>query len=318
MSKETHPTSLGSPPHDAQSTATLRSTASQSSISSAFANIGRAANEAVQPSSTTKNRSIGHGFAAIVVKGILVPSDQASGDASDGSDNKSLSTQHVRKRDKIFTFFRSSSSKAKVKQSQSTKATLHRLSTVSTQYSGDIEHEVLTTEVKSPASIFQPSALTADSRITVFSENVRPPVILIALPEFGARIDSTPQLALCIGLLPKGSDPINQEEHFSQVLSSGTAAQLAWIKSMKQDPVEQKRLRWLGAHMVDEFAKDASKDSTEIAEMVLIGPVLDNEHYRRLLSCTITAFEQAVLYWSSLLPPRFCSLTTWSRFFVCS
>ncbi|KAF9125221.1 hypothetical protein BG015_004937, partial [Linnemannia schmuckeri] len=51
----------------------------------------------------------------------------------------------------------------------------------------------------------------------------------------------------------------------------------------------------LGTHMVDEFAADASKDSTKIAEMVLIGPVLDKEHFRRLLSCIITTFDQCVI-----------------------
>ncbi|KAF9274747.1 hypothetical protein BGZ88_002814, partial [Linnemannia elongata] len=312
MSMETHPTSLGSPPHDAQSTATLCSTTSLSGTNSAFASIDRAANEAIQPSSTSNGRSIGHGLAAIVVEGTLVPSDQASGDAGDDADDKSVSSQHVRKRHKISNLFRSSRSEGKVKMSQSTKAILGHLSTVSTQYSGDIEHEVSgtantkhavlssddidhavsTTDVNRPASIFQPSALPVNSRVAVFSQNVNLTGILGTLPEFGSRIDNTPQLALCIGLIPENSDPSN---HSSQDLSSGTAAQLAWIKSMRQDSVEQERLRWLGARMVDEFAKGASKTSTEIAEMVLIGPVLDNENYRRLLSCTITAFEQAVL-----------------------
>ncbi|KAG0037890.1 hypothetical protein BGZ89_008122, partial [Linnemannia elongata] len=195
-------------------------------------------------------------------------------------------------------------SESKVKQSQSTKSTFHHLAIVSAEFSGDIGHEdsgtantehavsssvdiehvVSTTEVKNPASNTQPSDLPAKPRVVIFSQNVNPPVVLITLPGFVSRIDATSQLALCIGLLPKGRDPINQEEDPSQVLTSDTAAQLAWVKSMKQDLVEQERLRWLAARMADEFAKDASKDSTEIAEMVLIGPVLDNGHYRRLLS----------------------------------
>src|SRR6202000_2531179 len=52
---------------------------------------------------------------------------------------------------------------------------------------------------------------------------------------------------------------------------------------------------WLGIRMVEEFAKGAFKDSVTIAEMVLIGPVLNKEHYRKLLLCTITAFDQTVL-----------------------
>ncbi|KAG0058790.1 hypothetical protein BGZ90_004772, partial [Linnemannia elongata] len=212
-------------------------------------------------------------------------------------DNTSVSSQHVRKRNKIFHLSRSSSSEPKVKKSQTTEATFHHLSTVSTEYGGDIEYEISGTtntkhavssvEIKSPPSNDQPSA--------PLTNQCQPPVDLITLPAFGSRVDATPQLALCIGLLTNGSELINQEEHSSQDLSSGTAAQLAWIKSMKQDPVEQERLCWLGARMVDEFAKDASKDSIKIAEMVLIGPVLDSEHYRRLLSCTITAFDQAML-----------------------
>ncbi|KAF9533036.1 hypothetical protein EC957_002281, partial [Mortierella hygrophila] len=113
-----------------------------------------AANKAVQSSSTVNDRSIGHGFAAIIVKGNLIPSDLASGDVNDGDDNKSVSSQRVRKRDKLFGFFRSSTPNPRDKQlpspktsvnrlsTTSTEASLHRLLTVSTQYSGDIKYEV--------------------------------------------------------------------------------------------------------------------------------------------------------------------------------
>ncbi|KAG9070327.1 hypothetical protein KI688_009664 [Linnemannia hyalina] len=319
MSKELHSTSPGLPPHDDQSTATVRSTTSQSSTNSVFAILCRAADKAVRPSSTVNDRSISNGFAAILVKGILVPTDLACGDADDGGDNKSVSSQRVRKRDKLFGLFRPSTPKPRDKQSQSlktslnrfstasTEANLHRLSIISTQYSGDIEYEVEVSssvdiehtvsisEVKSPASCAQPSALPAITRLDVFPQNINAPVVLIALQDFGSRIDTTPQLALCLGLLPNSVVPIDQQEDPLQILWSSTPAHLAWLGALKEDPVEQERLRWLGARMVDEFAKDASKDLTEIAEMVLIGPVLDNEHYRRLLSCTITAFDQAVL-----------------------
>ncbi|KAF9536234.1 hypothetical protein EC957_011898, partial [Mortierella hygrophila] len=263
--------------------------------------------------------SIGHSFAAIAVEDNVVPSNLASGDANDGDDNKSVSSQRVCKRDKLFGFFRSSTPNPKDKQLQSpktsvnrlsttsTEASLHRLSTVSTQYSGDIEYEVdisgtansehvvSTTAAKSLASKAEPSALSAIPRLDVFPQNINPPVVFIALPDFGSRIDTTPQLALCLGLLPNSVDTIDQQKDPLQVLWSSTAAHLAWIHAMKQDPIEQERLRSLGTCMVDEFAKDASMDSTEIAEMVLIGPVLDNEHFRRLLSCTITAFDHALL-----------------------
>ncbi|KAG0065591.1 hypothetical protein BGZ90_001726, partial [Linnemannia elongata] len=209
--------------------------------------------------------------------------------------NKSASSQHLRKRDKIFHLFRSSSSESKVEQSLSTTATLHHLSRISAEDSVAIDHAVSTTEIKSHVANVQPPDSPIAPRLNIFSDNMSPPVSIVSLPEIGSRIDTTPQLALCLGLLSNGIDRIDQQVNPSQVLSSGTTAELAWIKVMKEDPIEQERLRWLGARMVDEFAKDASKDSIEIAEMVLIGPMLDNEHYRRLLSCTITAFEQSVL-----------------------
>ncbi|KAF9277587.1 hypothetical protein BGZ88_001072, partial [Linnemannia elongata] len=210
-------------------------------------------------------------------------------------DNKSASSQHLRKRDKIFHLFRSSSSESKVEQSLSTTVTLHHLSRISAEDSVAIDHAVSTTEIKSHVTNVQPLAPTIAPLLNIFLENMSPPVSMVSLPEIGSRINTTPQLALCLGLLSNGIDTIDQQENPSQVLSSGTTAELAWIKVMKEDPIEQERLRWLGARMIDEFAKDVSKDSTEIAEMVLIGPVLDNEHFRRLLSCTITAFDQAVL-----------------------
>ncbi|KAG0044300.1 hypothetical protein BGZ90_008813, partial [Linnemannia elongata] len=216
-------------------------------------------------------------------------------DPTSRHNGKSASSQHVPKRGKIFNLFRSSNSESKVKQSQSTKATLHHLSTASAECDVDIVYAVSTTEVKNLAPNAQPSALPTAPRLNIFPENISPPVGPVSLPEIGSRFDTTPQLALCLGLISNGIDIAGQQEDPSQVLSSDTLARLAWLDAMKQEPVEQERLRWLGVRMANEFAKDSTKDSTEIAEMALIGPVLDNEHYRRLLSCTITAFDQAVL-----------------------
>ncbi|KAH7036955.1 hypothetical protein BKA57DRAFT_442241 [Linnemannia elongata] len=132
ISMETHSTPLRPPPHNAHSTA------SQASTNSAFESIGRAANEAVRPSSTAKNRSIGHGVAVIVVKGIMALSDQTSGDTGDDTENKPISSQHVRKRDKIYNFFRSPSSERKVEKAQSSGPT-HRgnsSSPLNCQYAG--------------------------------------------------------------------------------------------------------------------------------------------------------------------------------------
>ncbi|KAF9119410.1 hypothetical protein BGW39_000326, partial [Mortierella sp. 14UC] len=204
-------------------------------------------------------------------------------------------SQHIRKRDKFLNLFRSSSPKPKVK-AQSAKpkdvkrastagsdtTRLHHLSTVSTmasiigtatesaQSSVEIEHVVTSTAVKSPASIVQPITLPTKPHLDVFLKNVNPSTVPVALPEIRTRINTTPQLALCIGLLLKDGDTVDQQEGQLQDMSPDTTARLAWVKAVKQDPIEQDHIRWLGVRMVDEFATDASKDSTEIAEMVLL------------------------------------------------
>ncbi|KAG0288833.1 hypothetical protein BGZ96_007432, partial [Linnemannia gamsii] len=229
-------------------------------------------------------------------------SQQGQPNSGQDADDQSVSSQRMRKRDKFVNVFRSkpkatspqsTSSKSTVKDESTTSA--HRLSTVVGPGSVDIDHVVSSTAVKNtPSYVRSPSPLTRP-RLDVFPQNVRAPTVHITLPKFGTRIESTPQLALCIGLLSKAGDTVDQQDDPLQDMSLDNAAHLTWIRAMEQDLTEQERTLSLGTSMVDEFAKDATKDLTEIAEMVLIGPVLDRQHYRRLLSCMITAFDQAVL-----------------------
>ncbi|KAF9326194.1 hypothetical protein BGZ91_002071 [Linnemannia elongata] len=207
-------------------------------------------------------------------------------------DDKSASSQRIRKLDKFFAFFKLSNSERKAKNTgitnpntsikgasaASSEQSAHRLSTLSTPENMDIDHAVATNAAKSTCSLVHPSTLLTKPRLDVFSQNVNEPAVRIPLPAFGARINNTSQLAMCIGLLSKVHDTVDQQEDPSQDLPSDTATRLTWVKAMRQDPTEQERLFWLGARMVDEFAKDAFKDSTEIAEVVLIGPVMDKEH----------------------------------------
>ncbi|KAF9142685.1 hypothetical protein BGX30_002433, partial [Mortierella sp. GBA39] len=230
-------------------------------------------------------------------------------------DNNSVSSQRIRRRDKFVAFFRSSSQERKAKNTSAinpkssikgastanTGLSAHRLYTVSTPESVDIEQAVSTTAVKSTHSVVLPSTLLTETRLDVFLQNVHAPAVRIPLPAFGARIDTTPQLAMCIGLLDNVHDAVDQQEDPSQDLSSETAARLAWVKAMSQDPTERERLFWLGTRMVDEFAKDAFKDSTEIAEVVVIEPVMYMEHYRGLLSSIIAAFDYSVILSVDLL-----------------
>ncbi|KAG0302775.1 hypothetical protein BGZ97_002183, partial [Linnemannia gamsii] len=126
-------------------------------------------------------------------------------------DDQSVSSQSIRKGDRSVNMFRPSSQKPKATNSTSTsprstitgtsastKVATHHLSGVGTPGSVDIGHVVSTTAEKTT-----PSAPLATPRLDVFPRNVRAPSVCITLPKFGARIETTPQLALCIGLLSK-------------------------------------------------------------------------------------------------------------------
>ncbi|KAG0371656.1 hypothetical protein BGX24_001382, partial [Mortierella sp. AD032] len=240
----------------------------------------------------------------------LTPPTSALQHRENSGDDKFILSQRIRKRDKFMNLFRSSSTEPKVnvkprsssskvvahrQSTTSTNASIHRLSTVSTHHNIETEYAVTSTAVQNPVSKPEHLTLSFNLRMDIFTQNVDKSAVVVSLPGLGTRISTAPQLALCIGLLSKYDDAGEQLPSPSEKLSSETAAKLAWVKAMKQDPVEQEHIRWLGTCMVEEFAKDALKDSTEIAEMVLLGPVLDRETYRKLLLFAIAAFEQAVL-----------------------
>ncbi|KAG9063893.1 hypothetical protein KI688_004007 [Linnemannia hyalina] len=329
------------------STATFRTTSSQSSTNSAFSLLSQAAKKAVNPTTTNKDRSISAGLAAIYVEHSKLASatNQSHTDTLDhDGEDKSAPHSRNRKRDIIPKLIRSFLPEPKVKsQITSPKAIIHRLSISSTNSnvhsitagssedpiasilssnhdeskasihgnasgikdvdalnSIEVEHAVLSAIIKSPDSNVQQLVLSAKPCLEAFTQNVGKPIVRVSLPDVGARIDTTPQLALCISLLPKALDIVDYQDEL-QGMTHSTSAHIGWIKAMKQDTLLQDRIRWLGTLMVDEFAKDTSKDSTEIAEMVLLGPVLDKGTYRRLLQCTITAFDQSVLLEVDLL-----------------
>ncbi|KAF9899626.1 hypothetical protein EC991_008535 [Linnemannia zychae] len=174
---------------------------------------------------------------------------------------------YIRKRDKFLNLFRSSSPEPKAKSDSANSndakktPTLHRLSTVSTdtsivdtsaastQKGIEIENAITSTVVKSLDSSILPSTLQANSDLDVLLKNVNPPTLSVSLPAIRKRIDSTPQLALCIGLLSKDIDTSDLQEDPSQILSPDTLDQVAWVNAVKQDSIEQDHVRWLGVRM---------------------------------------------------------------------
>ncbi|KAF9906331.1 hypothetical protein EC991_000732 [Linnemannia zychae] len=140
------------------------------------------------------------------------------------------------------------------------------------------------------------------SHVNIFLENVPASTLKAELPRPHERITRTEQLLYCNMLLQQSSwDPpsINTgdkaTEDFTDVLQEPLLdeLQMNWLTEMKKEPVEQDHMRWLVARMVEEFVRDLTKDATEIAETVSLGPVLQMETYRKLLSSIIKEFDNA-------------------------
>ncbi|KAF9950436.1 hypothetical protein BGZ70_001385 [Mortierella alpina] len=74
-----------------------------------------------------------------------------------------------------------------------------------------------------------------------------------------------------------------------------------WVEGTVQSPVEHQFILKLAPKLVAAFLEDTTKDSTAIAEIVLLAQVLDREHYRILLRCFIADFEGSCLLGTELL-----------------
>ncbi|KAG0036101.1 hypothetical protein BGZ89_008450, partial [Linnemannia elongata] len=112
----------------------------------------------------------------------------------------------------------------------------------------------------------------------IFLKNLPAPVMKTELPAIQDRIEVTQQLAYCTALLLRGSSfPLATAAQFDKQACDPIVAlqkrpnldkkELDWLAEMDKNPPAKERIHWLGTRMVDEFAKDVLKDSTEIAEM---------------------------------------------------
>ncbi|KAG0373331.1 hypothetical protein BGX24_011837, partial [Mortierella sp. AD032] len=135
----------------------------------------------------------------------------------------------------------------------------------------------------------------------IFSKNVNPaPVTLrTPLPKPRARIDQTTQLAHCYQLLSIGQASSQASDADELEVTPLDEAQQEWVQLI--DPVEQDHLCWIIEKLGGVFMEDDFKNSTAIAEIVLLGPILEREMYRSLLSCFIGQFEQTKLLDVTLL-----------------
>ncbi|KAF9532134.1 hypothetical protein EC957_002576, partial [Mortierella hygrophila] len=113
------------------------------------------------------------------------------------------------------------------------------------------------------------------------------------LPKPHARVDKTPQLVYCCSLLSKFPGPL-QPTSDSDVSQDSPLddKEKEWVQLI--NPVLQDRYRWLVEQLVRAFADNPLKAFDVVTEVVLVGPVLDRDIYRSLLSCFISKFEQTI------------------------
>ncbi|KAG0215904.1 hypothetical protein BGX33_000707 [Mortierella sp. NVP41] len=200
-------------------------------------------------------------------------------------DNKSVSSGRVRTRDKIRNFFGFSGQEAKPTQKGHATPILPVPSTV-----------INSLKVQDQDASQDPTATMA--RCVSFPNNGVGRVNQEVLPPVNSRINKTSQLLLCIRLLQRSlpgtdfHDAPGSLDVASQELALDSS-QREWVEAFDQDPMRQRHIQRLAARMVDEFVMEPTKDSTVIAEIVLLGPVLERERYRRLLSRLISEFERS-------------------------
>ncbi|KAG0362907.1 WD_REPEATS_REGION domain-containing protein, partial [Mortierella sp. AD032] len=133
---------------------------------------------------------------------------------------------------------------------------------------------------------------TNDNFDYIFPNNVAPPALKADLPHPSARIANTLQLVYCNNILARNQNLVstdsNDLDHFNTRLE---AREHAWRQRI--DTLESERLRWTVEQMVKSFAEDSHKGSAAVTEIVLLGPLLDYENYRILVSCLLEKSEQS-------------------------
>lgn len=126
----------------------------------------------------------------------------------------------------------------------------------------------------------------------IFPQNVAAPSPLVSLPQADARLETTAQLAYCNHLLQTHLSPSSTTASTKPSLDP---AQQASVDAIIQDKEKQGRICEMTTRVIEEFSADSLKTSEKIAEVVLLGPVLDKGYYRKLLNCFIAEFEAATL-----------------------
>jgi hypothetical protein len=118
----------------------------------------------------------------------------------------------------------------------------------------------------------------------IFTENKRPPTVEFILPECDERLEDTPQLAYCLGLLQ------TWRSYPDSILKPAT---INWLNNLDANEDEVERLKTLATDVITTFAFDGKYDTKFIAEVVCLAPVLEKPVYRYLLGQLYSGIEQS-------------------------
>ena len=110
---------------------------------------------------------------------------------------------------------------------------------------------------------------------TIFPADTSPPALPWNFPELDGRVDDTPQLVSCLGLLKHDPDSISED--------SLEPVACRWLKETTRNIDERARLETLATDIIRAFSSDEIKDKKAIAEVLCLVPVLEEDDVRFLL-----------------------------------
>ncbi|CAO3565225.1 unnamed protein product [Mortierella alpina] len=262
---------------------------------------GGPSNSSLAPSPGAHDRSVSQ-------SSTVLSSQQASLGSS--GDNRSISSQKPRKRDKFLNIFRSSKHEDKAKAEDDHSETKDHHDRAASTDTASVVSSLKVSSSETASQLNEPTSNMSEAHLSVFLNNVSRTTTGITPPSLDARFDRTSQLALCITLLSKntasslesqGLETASDLTNKTSLSASPDGAEQEWVQAIEGHPIKQEHLRWLASRIVEEFIKHAVKSPIAVSEVVLLASVLDQAHYRKLLNCFIEELNKAVLLDVNLL-----------------
>ncbi|KAG0055198.1 hypothetical protein BGZ83_009375 [Gryganskiella cystojenkinii] len=129
-----------------------------------------------------------------------------------------------------------------------------------------------------------PVTIVATVSANIFPVDYRPFSTAWLFPGPDERVEDTPQLVSCLGLLKQASVDLPED-------ALDTVAR-KWLRATAQNSDEKTRLETLATDVVRAFTKDEIKDDKAIAEVLCLAPVLNSSDFRFLLDLLVNSLKE--------------------------